>query len=162
MTELVAVEDADFAWMLGEAPGRAGLAAPPGGVDDPAVLAIVRRMTAALLKAHDRGSWMMVEAGEVVGLCSYRRAPDAAGEVEIGYGVAVARRNLGHATRAVAAMVEAARADPKVRALTASTAVANLASQKALERNGFARIGRDMDPEDGELILWCRVLDEEA
>jgi RimJ/RimL family protein N-acetyltransferase len=159
MTELAAATDADFAWMLGEAPGSASLTQPPGGVDDPVVLAIVRRMSADLWAAHDRGSWMMVEAGEVVGLCSYRRAPNAAGEVEIGYGVAPARRGLGHATRAVAAMIQAARADPKVRVLTASTALSNFASQKALERNGFVEIGRDTDLEDGALILWRRELE---
>jgi RimJ/RimL family protein N-acetyltransferase len=32
--------------------------------------------------------------------------------------------------------------------------VQNIASQRVLERNGFARIGERSDLEDGELILW--------
>jgi RimJ/RimL family protein N-acetyltransferase len=151
---LIAAEDGDFAWMLGEGPGRAGLRLAPGGVDAPEVLAIVRGLAARLRETHDRGAWMMVEDGEVVGLCSYLRPPDAAGGVEIGYGVAETRRGRGCATRAVAAMLGEARADPAVSVVLAATAVANLASQKALERNGFARTGVDIDPEDGEVIRW--------
>ena len=96
----------------------------------------------------------MVADGELVGLCGYVRAPNTDGEVEIGYGVAASRRNLGHATRAVAAMLDVAAKDPKVKTVTAMTAVANIASHRTLERNGFIRVGTDFDPEDGELICW--------
>ncbi|MDR3513543.1 MAG: GNAT family protein [Caulobacteraceae bacterium] len=154
MTVLVAAEDADFAWMLGEGPGRPGLVLPPGGVDDPVNLAQVRAMCGKLRGAHDRGAWMIVCDGEVVGLCGYLRPPNAEGEVEIGYGVAASRRNRGHATRAVTALLDAVAEDPAAQVVTATTASANIASQRTLERNGFERIGIGFDPEDGEVVRW--------
>ncbi len=156
MIQLMEVDDRDFVWMLGGEPRSPGLRLPPGGVDERATLEIVRRMADALRATHDRGAWMMVADGEVVGLCSYVRAPNAEGEVEIGYGVAASRRNLGHATRAVSAMLDAAAEDPKVKTVVAVTASANTASQRPLERNGFVKAGLDVHPEDGEVIRWRR------
>ncbi len=156
-TMLRQITDAHFRWMLGkqDAPSPE-LTLPPGGIDDAETLQIVRRMTRRLHDSGSRGSWMMLCGGEVVGLCSYKQAPTADGSVEIGYGVAPRRRAQGHATRAVAAMLGYAMADPAVRAVTAATAVANIASQRTLERNGFARLGISHDPDDGEMILWRR------
>ena len=104
-----------------------------------------------------RASWLVVCNEEVVGLCSYRRPP-ADRCVEIGYGIAPSKRGNGYATSAVAAMVEAAALDPSVDTLTAETTVQNLASQGALERNGFARASTRVDVEDGEVIGWARGL----
>ena len=156
MTRLLPAGDADFAWLLGEtpAPTRSGLTLPPGGVDDPAVLALLRTMTARVLAAHDRGSWLVVDGNEVVGLCSYKRPPAADGGVEIGYGIAESRRGRGHATGAARLLIEEAKADPAVRILLAETAVDNLASQAVLRKCGFADIGRGIDAEDGEVMLW--------
>ncbi len=158
-TSLVPITDAHFRWMLGkQAAPSPGLTLPPGGVDGGETLAIVRRMTRRLHEAGSRGSWMMVCGAEIVGLCSYKQAPNAQGEVEIGYGVAPSCRGRGHATGAVAAMLDYARSDPAVHAVTAATAAANRASQRALERNGFAQAGTGNDPDDGDLIFWRRQL----
>jgi RimJ/RimL family protein N-acetyltransferase len=154
---LIEADDADFRWMLGEHCCRNGLRLPEGGVDDPAVLGIVRAITMRLHDAGSRSSWLVVRDGEVVGLCSYRRAP-ANRRVEIGYGIAPSQRGHGYATSAVAAMVEAAMLDPSVDTLTAETAVQNFASQGVLERNGFARVGTRIDAEDDEVIGWERRL----
>ncbi len=51
-------------------------------------------------------------------------------------------------------MLAIAKNEPAVKALLASTPVGNIASQRVLERNGFARIGERSNPEDGKLILW--------
>ncbi len=135
--------------MLGGAPFTPGLRLPPGGVDAPEVLHIVQSMAA---------TWMIVEDGEVVGLCSHKRLPTPSGETEIGYGIAESRRRLGHATRAVAAMVAEASLDPTVKLLSAATATSNPASQRVLERNGFEEMGRLLDPEEGEIIRWQRTV----
>jgi RimJ/RimL family protein N-acetyltransferase len=154
-TALLEITDAHFAWMLGESGAPASdLTLPAGGVDDAETLQIVRRMTRRLHKGGSRGSWMMLCGNEVVGLCSYKQAPNAQGIVEIGYGVAESHRGRGHATRAVTAMLAYARQDPAVTAVTAATAVENLASQRALERNGFVRTGTGHDPDDGDLVFW--------
>jgi RimJ/RimL family protein N-acetyltransferase len=156
MTQLIEIDDDDFLWMLGGEPTRPGFALPPGGVDTAATLQIVRRVAAGLRATHDRGAWMITGGGEVVGLCGYVRAPEASGEVEIGYGVAEARRNRGHATRAVTAVLAICADDPKVKSVMAMTAIANIASQRPLERNGFVRAGTGFNAEDGELVRWRR------
>jgi RimJ/RimL family protein N-acetyltransferase len=97
---------------------------------------------------------MIVSRGEVVGLCGYHQPPSAQGEVEIEYNVAPSRQRRGHATRAVAAMLASAGNDAAIKTVLDSTPVQNIASQRVLERNGFARIGERSDLEDGELILW--------
>ncbi len=143
--------------MLGTVHEREGLRLPPGGVDDPVVLRIVREMTKRLNAAGCSGSWMMVRDGEVVGLCSYKRPP-AEGHVEIGYSTAPQRRGAGVATAAVAAVAQIANADPAIQALIAQTAIDNLASQRVLEKNGFVRIGQRIDEAHGEAITWIKTL----
>ncbi len=157
MTRLVAATEADFAWMAGEAGAASlsGLALPPGGVEAPEVLGWLRGLAETLRREHDRGVWLIAADGEVVGLCSYKAPPDAEGSVEIGYGVAASRRGRGHATRAVAALLVEAAADPKVRVVTARTSVANVASGRVVERNGLVQTGRSWSEDDGALIDWA-------
>ena len=154
MTRLVEARDDDFGWMLGGAPGGHGLCLPPGGVDQPATLTILRDAARAIYAGHDRGAWMIVEGNEVVGLCGYRAAPDADGAVEIGYGVAESRRNLGHATRAVEEMIAVAVSDPAARIMLAVTLADNPVSQRCLIRNGFAEEARGFDEVEGHVVLW--------
>jgi len=147
---LIAARDEHFAWMLGEGPAPAPLRLSPGGMDERWVLEWLRR---TLPRVAGR-SWLMVAGDEIVGLCSHKNPPTAEGVAEIGYGVAPERRRLGYATRAVAMIAEAARADHGINALTAETALANLASQRVLEANAFARAGRSHDRDEGEVIVW--------
>jgi RimJ/RimL family protein N-acetyltransferase len=148
---LIPSTDAHFAWLLGEVPSPDSLRIPPGGVDAPWVLKWLRR---TLPKLGEQGGWLVTSDGEIVGLCGYKDAPNPAGDVEIGYAVAPERRRRGHATRAVALAVEAARRDERVRAIIAETALANLPSQRVLQANGFTDVGRGMDDEEGETIVW--------
>jgi RimJ/RimL family protein N-acetyltransferase len=74
--------------------------------------------------------------------------------VEIGYAVAAERRRRGYASHAVALAVQAARSDARIRRLVAETAVGNLASQRVLEANGFAKTGASVDADEGEMIVW--------
>ena len=102
-------------------------------------------------------SWLIVEDGEVVGMCSITRPPSG-GVIDIGYGIAPTRQNCGFASGAIGDIVAWARTAPNVQAITAETSVANLASQRVLERNGFVRVGERVDDEDGPLICWrCSV-----
>lgn len=155
---LVEARDRHFAWMLGGPAQESGLRLPADGVDEPAVLQIVRRMATIVRAAYGAGSWMIVVGGEVVGLCSYKRPPDINGVVEIGYGVAPSRRERGHATNAITDLLKLTVQDRAIRRVVAETMTANLASQRVLEHNGFVREGVRTDPEDGEVILWRRDL----
>jgi RimJ/RimL family protein N-acetyltransferase len=152
---LVAATDAHFAWLLGEVDAPDGLRLPPGGLDEPWVFKWLRR---TLPELGGYGSWLMVANGEVVGLCSYKGPPNATGDVEAGYGIAPQRRRLGYATRGAALLIEAARRDHRVRAITAETALGNLPSQKVLTANGFTDVGRGMDDDEGETIVWRLAL----
>ncbi|UIJ45911.1 GNAT family N-acetyltransferase [Sphingomonas cannabina] len=155
MLTLIPADEAVFAWLLGDAPAPAD--APPiceGGLAPPEVVAVVARMAARVRPSYDTPSaWMMVADGEAVGLISYKAAPDAAGCVDIGYGTAPAREGRGHASAAVAALVDLSRANG-IAGLTAETSIDNRASQRVLERNGFVRTGERDDPEDGAMICW--------
>ena len=152
-TLLVDARPEDFDWLIGgTGTGREGRTLPPGGVDDPAVLRVVRSIVERLHRERCRGAWLVVSGGEVVGLCSYRRPP-CDGEVEIGYGIAPSRRGRGHATRAVALMAEIANGEG-LTALLAQTSRANPASAAVLRRNGFITTGSGLDPEDGEVLTW--------
>ena len=159
-TSIVALEDADFAEMLRGAPFvRPGLAAPPGGVDDPVVVSHVRRILARVRDAgYPGGHWMIVAGGEAVGMCGIKGVPSPDGEVEVGYGIAASRRRRGHMSRGLALVLDALRSDPTIRTVIAETAVDNVGSQRVLEGNGFARIGGRVDPADGELFVWRKRL----
>jgi RimJ/RimL family protein N-acetyltransferase len=93
------------------------------------------------------------ETGLLVGAGSFRSAPRF-GEVEIGYGVAASQAGRGLASAGTARMIEEAFGRPEVTAVTAETSVSNRASERVLEKNGFARRGGRVDPEDGPLTLW--------
>jgi RimJ/RimL family protein N-acetyltransferase len=151
--------DAHFAWILGEAPApSAGLKLPPCGLGTSEVLTMWRRSAERLRALRDGGNWMIVVQHEVVGLCSYRKPPNAEGVVEIGYSIAEDRRGLGYATQAIAGILEYAMTDSSVRCVTAGTAPENTASQRVLEKNGFVAAGRYLDPKWGDSILWRRDL----
>ena len=140
--------------MLWGGPSRGALVLPPGGVDERATLEHIRRLTKRLNESGHRTSWMAVVEDEVVGMIGHKSPPREDGTVEIGYGIAASRRNRGYATDAVAAVLTAARRNAALRAVTAETAEENLASQRVLIKNGFARSGRRVDAGDGPLFLW--------
>jgi RimJ/RimL family protein N-acetyltransferase len=154
MTELVVCADAHFVWMLGGESPSPELRLPPGGIEAAPILEMLRGLLADIRKTHPVCAWLMVESGEVVGLCSLIGIADKDGIVRIGYGVAESRRRRGHATRTVKLMVDEILRDSKVRGITAETAVTNIASQRVLEEGGFVKTGTRRDDEDGEVFVW--------
>lgn len=140
----------------GETPD--GLRLAEGNIEGPEVLTMLRGLATSVRAKFSPAAWLIVEDREIVGLCSLLGAPDAEGAAAIGYGVAASRRGRGSARRAVADLVHWARSAPAINALTAETSIHNIASQRVLEANGFARIGTRTDPEDGELFLWRNAL----
>ena len=155
---LIDAQDQHFAWMLGEIPTSDRLRLPLAGVDAPAILRLLREMARQVAHAGCQGSWLIVAGDEVVGLCGYKHPPTADGKVEIGYGIARGRRGFGYASRAVSALLDRARKNPTISKVVAATAVANVVSQRVLERNGFVRTGISYDEDDGELIWWQHIL----
>lgn len=145
---------AHFAALLRNQPPE-GLTLCDSPLAPPPVLAMLAQLADSIRPAFAPAAWMIVEADEVVGLLSPTRPLDARDRsLHIGYGVAPTRQGRGVATRAVADLVAWARADERVLALTAETAVDNPASQAVLSRNGFQAVGERVDDEDGPVIAW--------
>jgi RimJ/RimL family protein N-acetyltransferase len=92
------------------------------------------------------------ETGEAVGMVGAKGGPDRAGTQEIGYGMNPDAQGRGYATEAVGALV--ADLLDRVSAVTAFTAVPNVASQRVLEKLGFVRTGTAWTEEDGDLVSW--------
>ncbi len=137
--------------MLGLGPRDLDLADTP--IAPPAIIEMLAGVASCVWATFSPASWLMVESGEVVGLCSVTRPPEH-GVVDIGYGVAPSRRGRGHASHAVGDIVAWAKQRAGVTALTAETSSTNLASQRVLSRNGFVQTGKRLDEEDGPLICW--------
>lgn len=150
---LIDATDAHFAALIaGEAPD--GLRVAEGGVETPRMLAMLRGLSAEVGESFQPNAWLIVEDGEVAGLCSLVRTPHASDSVMIGYGVAASRRRRGIAGRAVVALLAWARGDDRIATVTAETSIHNLPSQRVLEANGFERTGEREDEEDGPLFCW--------
>lgn len=149
---LIEATDADFLELMeGRAPR--GLRLPSEGIEQIEVLSMLRDLANTIRVLFKPAAWMMVEAGEVVGLCSIVKPPSDAG-LDIGYGVSPGRRRSGLASAAVGKLLTWGRADDRVLCIRAETSVRNIPSQRVLECNGFERICERVDQEDGELICW--------
>lgn len=85
--------------------------------------------------------WLFVLRGEhaMIGSAGFKGPPDQNGHVEIGYGIAGEFGNLGYTTEAVCELTRWALSQDAVNAVTAEVGKNNIASQKVLERCGFAR-----------------------
>jgi ribosomal-protein-alanine N-acetyltransferase len=96
--------------------------------------------------AHGYLGWAWLERasgkGEhpvLIGGGGFKGLPSADGTVEIGYSIVEECYGRGLATEAVRAMVEWVFRDPRVRRVIAHTLLGLRASQRVLEKNGFAR-----------------------
>ena len=154
MIRLHPMTDRDFGWLLGEDSRSDGLRLCVGGIAPDPVTAMLRGVAASIAETTDEPvAWMIVEDDEVVGMTSFTRQR-ADGGYDIGYGVAPAHEGRGIMTRALAELVRIAPLHGH-HGLTAETSVDNPASQRVLEKNGFAATGTRHDPEDGALITWA-------
>ena len=98
----------------------------PEGVDPVFTLYVVRRRADRL----------------AVGGIGFFGPPDAAGQVELGYGLVASARGAGLATEALRAASVTAF-DHGARAILADTTLDNRASQRVLEKAGFTETRRD-------------------
>lgn len=85
----------------------------------------------------DDGGWLVVVDDEVLGECGWLGGPDAAGDVELTYGLAPGHRGDGLGTEAVAVLATWAQAQVGVQRLLADVLVGNVASRRLLRRLGF-------------------------
>lgn len=102
--------------------------------------------------------WTIILKSEnrMVGDLCFIGAPNAAGEIEIGYGTYEADKGKGYMTEAVGGMVQWAEQQPEIQAIIASTEKSNPASSAVLQKNNFVN-----DGETETLFQWRRVLNDE-
>jgi RimJ/RimL family protein N-acetyltransferase len=99
-----------------------------------------------LLRAHvdpgPFGVYLIVPRahGRVIGSAGFFGPPDESGEVTIGYGMVEPEWGNGYGTAAVAGLIGVCRDSGRVTAINADTDPDNVASQRVLEKNGFARV----------------------
>lgn len=96
---------------------------------------------------------------ELVGHIGFHGPPGAnalgaADALELGYTVRAPFRRQGYATEAVLALIAWAERSHGIRRFLASIAPANVASLGLAYRLGFAEVGRVIDDEDGEEIVF--------
>jgi RimJ/RimL family protein N-acetyltransferase len=87
------------------------------------------------------GSYRIVapESGQTIGTAGFYGPPDESGQVTIGYGLVDQEWGKGYGTEAVAGLIEVCRRHGDVGVILADTDPDNVASQRVLEKNGFAR-----------------------
>lgn len=88
-------------------------------------------------------SWLIRADGVVIGDCGIHGPVDAAGCVEIGYGLAAPYRGQGYGSEVVAAITEWLLSLPDVREICAHTVIGNTPSRRVLEKAGFQLAGAD-------------------
>jgi RimJ/RimL family protein N-acetyltransferase len=94
----------------------------------------------ALDPNHPSPVWLVTLGGSVIGDCGTVGPVDAAGEIEIGYGLAAEHRGVGFGTEVVVGLSSWLLAQPSVRRVVARGVLAdNTPSRRALERAGFVR-----------------------
>lgn len=113
-------------------------------------LVMARLVVEGHLPAGEWGPWQVRErvTGLLIGGVGFKGAPDDAGVVEIGYGLAPAARGRGLATEAVAALVAHAF-ERGVRAVRAEVETGYAASERVVMRAGFTAADGD-----GRVTWW--------
>jgi len=82
--------------------------------------------------------WLITLGDAVVGECGTHAPPDAAGVVEIGYGLAAPYRGRGYGRQTVRALARWLLGQPGVTAVLAHTDPGNVPSRRSLVSAGFS------------------------
>jgi ribosomal-protein-alanine N-acetyltransferase len=98
------------------------------------------------------GPYTLIEkdTGLCIGGIGFKGRPDAAGAVEIGYGICGSRQGQGFLTEAVGRVCALAR-EQGAFSVRAETDAANIASQRVLEKCRFAQLSND------SASIWWRL-----
>ncbi|MDQ6829898.1 MAG: GNAT family N-acetyltransferase [Gemmatimonadota bacterium] len=133
---------------------------PPELYDDDAI-----RWTLNQVQSHpEDDGWILYYIAEIpaspgdrprlAGTGGYKGAPDAAGIVEIGYGVIPERRRLGIAREATEGLLERAFADSRVTTVIAHTLRELAPSIAVLRSAGFIYVGAGSDLSEPDAIRY--------
>lgn len=88
------------------------------------------------------------ETGELIGDTGVNKGEGNSPEIEIGYSICKKHRGKGYATEAAGAMTEHIFKTLGIHALYGRVIHGNIASQKVLEKNGYAFLREEFNAED--------------
>lgn len=140
---------------------RHGLVLAPHEPTAVAIAADTARFLASGAAPAPWGGYLALEGQmrRVVGTCGFKGAPDADGAAEIAYFTFPGEEGRGVATAMAVALVDVARASgPEVAIVRAHTLPERSASCRVLEKAGFQHAGDVIDPEDGPVWRWERLV----
>ena len=123
----------------------------------PQWLAQLRAASVADVWTHGFGV-VHVASRQVIGAGGFKGRPGEDGAVEIAYGIVPDYQGRGYATEVAAALVEFALKSGQVRVARAHTLAEKNASTRVLAKCGFSFLGEVVDPEDGPVWRWEKVL----
>jgi RimJ/RimL family protein N-acetyltransferase len=123
----------------------------------PEWLAQLRTATDADVWRHGFGV-VHVATRQVIGAGGFKGPAGEDGAVEIAYGIVPQYQGRGYATEVAAALVEFALKSGCVRIARAHTLAEKNASTRVLTKCGFEFAGEVIDPEDGRVWRWEKVL----
>jgi len=92
---------------------------------------------------HDAGPfgcYRIDRDGAAIGTIGFYGPPDEEGQVMFGYGLIPGARGAGYATEALAGLVAFCRSHDEVLVMVADTETGNTASQRVLDKTGFAMV----------------------
>jgi ribosomal-protein-alanine N-acetyltransferase len=97
--------------------------------------------------------WTIIDKEQklMVGDLCFKGAPNAQGEVEIGYGTYDSFQGRGFMTEAIGAVTQWALKQPEVQAILAETDINNIASHRTLSKNSFTVY------KEVENMIWWRL-----
>ncbi|MHA6288054.1 GNAT family N-acetyltransferase [Maricaulis sp. CAU 1757] len=137
---------------------------PPDLISEPEM-----RWTHDQLHKHpeDAGwyGWVYISTvmNRLLGSGGFKGAPNADGEVEIGYSMLTSYREQGLATEGVNALLDWAYGDGRVRRVIAHTRDDRDASHRVLEKAGFRQTRRFTDTDEGfDVIAWSHQRSQKA
>jgi RimJ/RimL family protein N-acetyltransferase len=95
--------------------------------------------------------WTIIDKEQklMVGDLCFKGAPNAQGEIEIGYGTYKDFQGMGFMTEAIGAVAQWVLDQPNVQAILAETEINNIPSHKNLSKNNFT-----VYKEVGNMIWW--------
>ena len=103
------------------------------------------------LKHDVEVNWLVTLDGLTIGDCFTHGGADAAGDIEIGYGLAAPYRGNGYGTELVAGLAGWLILHPKInRVVARNVAADNTPSRRALERAGFL-----LEDDDGVHVAYA-------
>jgi ribosomal-protein-alanine N-acetyltransferase len=90
---------------------------------------------------HHRWIMVLKENGEKIGTCGFHRWNRETGEVETGYDLQPSYWRKGYMSETLAAIIQFAKEEMKVKKIFAHISVDNIASIRIAEKTGFLKTG---------------------